>query len=86
MRSHAFGTNLLPCFAAYALWKVKSDNETDVDVDAVQTILSKIYVNDLCKSCPNEQEAVKLLTQLCRLLASGGFRLTKFFSNEEKMY
>ena len=85
MRSHVFGAKSSPCCAAYALRKVASDNETNADVDAVEIIRSNIYVDDLCKSCPTEQEAVKLVTQLCQLLASGGFRLTKFLSNEKNV-
>ena len=85
MRSHVFGAKSSPCCAAYALRKVTSDNETNADVDAVETIRSNIYVDDLCKSCPTEQEAVKLVTQLRQLLACGGFRLTKFLSNEKNV-
>ena len=69
MRSHVFGAKSSPCCAAYALRRVASDNETNADIDAVETIRSNIYVDDLCKSCPTEQEAVKLMTQLRQLLA-----------------
>ena len=85
MRSHVFGAKSSPCCAAYALRKVASDNETNADVDAVETIRSNIYVDDLCKSSPTEQEAVKLVTQLRQLLASDGFWLTKFLSNEKNV-
>ena len=80
MHSQVFGSKS-PCCAAYTLRKEQSDNETNADVDAVETIRSNIYVDDLCKSCPTQQETVKLVTQLRQLLASGGFRLTKFLSH-----
>ena len=85
MRSYVFKAKSSPCCAAYALRKVASDNETNADVDAVETIRSNIYVDDLCKLCPTEQEAVKLVTQLRQLLASGGFQLIKFLSNEKNV-
>ena len=78
MRSHVFGAKSWPCCAAYALRKVPSNSETNADADALEMFQSNIYVDNLCKSCPTEQEAVKLVTQLRQFLASGDFRLTKF--------
>ena len=83
MRSHVFGAKSSPCCAAYALRKAASDNETGADADTVETVASNIYVDDLCKSCPTRQEAIELVTQLRQLLASGGFKLTKFLSNDK---
>ena len=79
MRSHVFGAKSSPCCAAYALRKVASDNEIDSDVDAIQTIRSNIYVDDLCKTCPTEQDAFELVTQLRQLLLAEGFGSPSFF-------
>ena len=81
MRSHVFGATSSPC-AMYAFWKVASDNEANKDVDAVATMGSNIYVNDLWKSYPTKQKSVKLVIQFRQLLVSGGFR---FFSNQKNI-
>ena len=81
MRTHVFGAKCSPCCAAFALRMVASDNTTNADPDTVQAVLKNIYVDDLCVSCPIESGAIRLITQLQKLLVSGGFKLTKFLSN-----
>ena len=77
MKTQVFGVKLPPCCAAYALRRRASDSVTRADSDTVNAVRRNIYVDDLCLSCPTEQEGVRLPCQLGRLLASGGFRLTK---------
>jgi len=43
--------------------------------------MRNIYVDDLMKSVPSPETAVQLSTQLRELLKKGGFRLTKWLSN-----
>ena len=43
------------------------------------------YVNDMCKSCATAEEAISLVSELCTLLDSGGFHLTKFVSNDKNV-
>ena len=85
MRSHVFGAKSSPCCAAFALRQTALDNVVDAEKDVVDTVVSDIYVDDWCKSCSHEQEAIELIEQLRLLLASGGFRLTKFLSNSTQV-
>ena len=80
MKSHVFGAKSSPCCAAFALRRTAIDNVTEADEERVRTVFNNIYVDDVCICCCSKQEAVSLVAQLGRLLASGGFRLTKFVS------
>ena len=42
-------------------------------------------MDDLCKSCASVEQAIRLVDQLRRLLSSGGFRITKFLSNNKQV-
>ena len=44
-----------------------------------------MYVDDLMKSKSTKEEAIMLVSQLRELLARGGFRLTKWYSNEREV-
>ena len=48
-------------------------------------MLKKIYADDLCKSCASVEQATSLVDQLRRLLSRGGFRITKFLSNNKQV-
>ena len=43
------------------------------------------YVDDVLKSVPNENNAIRLAEQLIQLMKEGGFHLTKFASNSCKL-
>ena len=44
-----------------------------------------VYVDDVCCSCKSEDSAIELIDQLRNLLKSGGFHLTKFLSNNQRV-
>ena len=44
-----------------------------------------MYVDDLMKSTSTTQKAINLVDQLRELLARGGFRLTKWCSNDREV-
>ena len=85
MKTHVFGAKSTFFCAAYALRKTVSDNITAPDSDVVNVVKRNTYVDDLCLSCPTEEEGVRLLSQLRQLLASGGFRLNKIMSNSKSI-
>ena len=58
-----------------------SKNATGAKQTVVNTIMKNVYVDNVCVSCVTESEASDLVHQLCQLLASGSFHLTKFVSN-----
>ena len=85
MLTHVFGARCSPCCAAFALRKTAEDNLTGADEKTLIAVRNNIYVDDLCVSCDNIEEASRLIKQLCDLLKSGGFRLTKFLSNNNEV-
>ena len=48
-------------------------------------MLNNFYVDDCLKSVPTEEDAKELVTELCKLLSLGGFRLTKWISNRRSV-
>ena len=49
----------------------------------IETVLISFYVDNLLKFVTSEQEAVSLIKEMVNLMKAGGFRLTKFISNNE---
>ena len=50
------------------------------------TLRHNFYVDDLLKSVPTPEDAITLMEQLIKLCAKGGFNLTKFVSNNPKVW
>ena len=85
MLVHIFGAKSSPCCAIKALNKTAQDNEDDYPQEVVQTVRRNFYVDDVLKSVPRTQQAVRLTSDLTKLLKEGGFRLTKFASNSREV-
>jgi hypothetical protein len=81
MLVHIFGATSSPCCANKALRQTADDNERYFDPEVIQTLRRNFYVDDNLKSVSTVQKAVWLVGQLTKLLAEGGFHLTKFISN-----
>lgn len=52
---------------------------------AARCILENSYVDDLCGGADNLEDAQRLRRELCSLLSSGGFTLSKWASNEPNL-
>lgn len=85
MMVHLFGSVSSPSCANFALRRTAEDNRRYFDVEAVNTVKRNFYVDDCLKSVRNEERAMLLAEWLRRLLAKGGFRLTKWLSNSRKV-
>ena len=85
MRVHLFGGASSPSCANFALKKTAQDNKTEFDLETIETVERNFYVDDCLKSVSSEELAVNLSSQLCELLARGGFKLTKWLSNSRKV-
>ena len=81
MTSHVFGATDSPSCAAYALKRTAQDNKVDFSKLAVDTVLRNFYVDDMLTAVRNEELAIDVVRQTTELLAKGGFKLTKFASN-----
>ncbi|XP_033105089.1 uncharacterized protein LOC117107502 [Anneissia japonica] len=85
MLVHLFGATSSPSCAGYALRRTAADNESEHNVAAVETVRNNFYVDDCLKSVKTTEEAIELSSQLRELLAKGGFRLTKWLSNDRQV-
>lgn len=85
MTVHLFGATSSPSCANFALRKTAEDNKDKTTSEAVETLLNNFYVDDCLRSLPNEAQAVSLTKDLTDLCSNGGFRLTKWISNNRNV-
>ena len=85
MVKHLFGATSSPSCANFCLQKTASMYLEKFDPETIQAVMKNMYVDDLMKSVPSPETAVKLSTQLRELLTKGGFRLTKWLSNDRNV-
>ena len=85
MLVHLFGATSSPSCASFALKKTANDNKNGFDVQTIDTVNRNFYVDDCLKSVPVAEEAIKLVDQLPRLLARGGFHLKKWVCNRREV-
>ena len=61
------------------------DNKERFSPEVINTVRRNFYADDVLKSVPNEDNAIRLAEQLIQLMKEGGFQLTKFASNSRKL-
>lgn len=83
MEVHLFGATSSPSCASYALRRCAEDNKNSFDAAVVDTVLHNLYVDDCLKSVASEQEAVILYQDLKAICQTGGFRRTKWMTNNQ---
>lgn len=81
MTCHLFGGVWSPSAAGYALRHTVDDNQKDFPPDVLSVVEENFYVDDCLLSLKDEETAVRIVSQLCQLLARGGFHITKWLSN-----
>ena len=81
---HIFGAKSSPTCVNYALQQVGRDSRDDNGMVA-NLINRNSYVDDFVKSVASEEEAVDVYRSLRKTLAGGGFQLTKWICNSEKV-
>ncbi|PFX18770.1 hypothetical protein AWC38_SpisGene16834 [Stylophora pistillata] len=84
MVKHLFGVTSSPACANFCLKKTASIYQSEFDPVTVQTVKKNMYVGDLMKTVSSPEIVMRLSSQLRELLAKGGFRLTKWLSNDRK--
>ncbi|CAL8088051.1 unnamed protein product [Calicophoron daubneyi] len=78
---HPFGAVSSPCCANLALRKTASTFGHLFDPGVTKAIVENFYVDDYLTSFTDKQTASVHVSQIASLLSMGGFRLTKWFSN-----
>jgi hypothetical protein len=81
MTSHLFGGVWCSSSATYALRRLLFDH-TDIDDIVADVVQNCFYVDDCLISMPTRDEAIHAVTDTVSLLQRGGFRLTKFVTND----
>ncbi len=82
---HVFGAVSSPSCSNFALRYTVSDDKTDIDPEVRETILKAFYVDDCMKSTDTNERAIRLLHNVRRQVAEGGFNLTGFVSNSRSV-
>ena len=85
MQVHLFGSTSSPRYANFCLRKTADDHKDSFDEEVVRTVKRNFYGDDCLKSTTTVNEAVKLAGDLSKLLAKGGFHLTKWMSNKREV-
>ena len=77
---HIFGAKSSPTCANFALQRCARDN-AEGHLFAAHVAQHNFYMDDLLISLNDKEEAVQLKSDLTKLLAKGGFKLTKWATN-----
>ncbi|XP_068750963.1 uncharacterized protein [Montipora capricornis] len=85
MLVHIFGATSSPCCANKALKQTAEDNKTRLSPEDVKTVQRNFCVDDLLKTVATTESAITLANQLVSVLKEGGFHLTKFTSNSDRV-
>ena len=85
MTVHVFGAVDSPCCANYAFQRTALVQSKNFSGEAVHAVLCNLYMDDILSSKPNSDGTANLDKQLINLLATGGFRLTKWMSNSREV-
>ncbi|KAI5631391.1 pao retrotransposon peptidase domain-containing protein [Phthorimaea operculella] len=79
----AFGLKCSPYLALRVIRQLAQD-ESQTFPNLVEIVANYSYMDDFLTSLPDEEEALKLYSQLIELFKRGGFNLTKWISNSQK--
>ena len=85
MTVHVFGAVDSPCCANYALQRAARDHQGNFSEDTIHAVGRNFYMDDLLASKQSSDEATGLAKDLIGVLATGGFRLTKWMSNSREV-
>jgi len=85
MTVHVFGAVDSPCCVNYALQRAAVDQQGKFSEDAINAVRCNFYMDELLASKQSSHEATGLAKDLIGILATGGFRLTKWMSNSREV-
>ena len=85
MTVHIFGATSSPSIANFALQKTAEDNKFNYDPEVIKTVNNNFYVDDCLKSVSTTTDAIRQAKELRELMSEGGFKLTKWISNDPEV-
>ncbi|GAA6102810.1 uncharacterized protein LOC121911178 [Tachysurus ichikawai] len=80
---HLFGAMSSASSASYSLRRTAEDNKGCFSAETTRTVKNNFYVDELLKAVDSENHAIKLCKELSLLCVTGGFKLTKWISNNK---
>ena len=85
MTVHIFGKIDLPCIANWVIKRTASDQSNKYPVNIINTIHEKFYMDDYLNCFSSEERAIDTIQKVISILSNGGFRLTKWLSNNKNI-
>ena len=87
MQAVVFGAKSSPAMANFVLQRTAHDHRepTTEGEAAAAAVQSNFYMDDFLKSVETSEAAIAMQQETTKLLAAGGFRLTKWLSNSRKV-
>lgn len=82
---HLFGGTSSPSCANFALRKSADDYKHMYGDEAAETLYRNFYVDDMLKSFADANSAIRTIPNVIDMCKAGGFRLTKFYSNNRSV-
>ncbi len=83
MKVHLFGATSSPGCANFGLRRLATDNADKYQTEAAKFIEDSFYVDDALGSFVNEEEAIRLISDVRDMCLKGNLRLHKFASNSK---
>ena len=79
-----FGDKPSPDMASYVMLKMAEEHR-DTAPEASEIIERDRYVDDLIHSCPSSKDAIQRITDVEKILSTGGFRIKEWHCSSEKV-
>ena len=85
MNVYLFGKVDLPCCCIWGLTKTASDYIVKIASCAEEAIKDNFFMDDYLDSFHTVQKAIKVSNNVTNALSEGGFRLTKWVTNDQQI-
>ncbi|PFX25076.1 hypothetical protein AWC38_SpisGene10297 [Stylophora pistillata] len=85
MVKHLFGAKSSPSVANFCLRKTAQLHQEEFEEEVIETVYRDMYIDDMMRSTSTTEKAISLASQLRTFLEKGGFRLTKWYSNDREV-
>ena len=85
MQVHLFGATSSPSCYQFCLLESANDQVEDVDEATLEIVRNNFYMDDCLFSLSCQDEAIRLVHQLSKLLKNRGFHLRKWLGNDQKV-
>ena len=85
MQVHLFGATSSPSCCQFCLLESANDQVEDFDEATLEIVRNNFYMDDCLFSVSCQDEAIRLVHQLSKLLENRGFHLRKWLGNDQKV-